>query len=334
MEKFSFFNDIDDDRVYFAEDFARHLAKYFTNGIFNNELQVIANNDMTITIKEGDANIEGYRYTNTGDLTKTIDTADGALKRIDNVVIRLDLTNRLISAQIIKGTFSDSPSAPSLVRNSTTYDLRIAKIIVPEGTTKITQDLIIDTRFLTSDCGNVVSTVQQLNTDDIFAQYNAEFNKWFNNVKDVLSSDAAGNLQSEIDSINNKISYDVLFPVGTILQNTSADFNPNTLYGGTWERIKGKVLVGVDEDDTDFASSGLTGGEKKHQLSVAELPKHRFIINQDGYCTNVSGGAGYTVPNCNSVGVQAPIYTNYIGEDKAHNNLQPYETVYIWKRVA
>ena len=102
MEKFSFFNDIDDDRVYFAEDFARHLAKYFTNGIFNNELKVLANNDMTITIQEGDANIEGYRYTNTGDLTKTIDTADGELKRIDNVVIRLDLTNRLISAQIIK----------------------------------------------------------------------------------------------------------------------------------------------------------------------------------------------------------------------------------------
>ena len=61
MEKFSFFNDINDDRVYYAEDFARHLKKYFTNGIFNNELKVIANNDMTITIQEGDANIEGYR---------------------------------------------------------------------------------------------------------------------------------------------------------------------------------------------------------------------------------------------------------------------------------
>ena len=73
MEKFSFFNDINDDRVYYAEDFARHLKKYFTNGIFNNELKVIANNDMTITIQEGDANIEGYRYTNTGDLIKTIE---------------------------------------------------------------------------------------------------------------------------------------------------------------------------------------------------------------------------------------------------------------------
>ena len=49
MEKFSFFNSINGDRASYAEDFARHLKKYFTNGIFNNELKVIANNDMTIT---------------------------------------------------------------------------------------------------------------------------------------------------------------------------------------------------------------------------------------------------------------------------------------------
>ena len=36
MEKYTFFNDVDDDRAYFAEDFARHLAAYFTNGVFNN----------------------------------------------------------------------------------------------------------------------------------------------------------------------------------------------------------------------------------------------------------------------------------------------------------
>lgn len=212
MEKFSFFNDIDDDRVYFAEDFARHLAKYFTNGIFNNELQVIANNDMTITIKEGDANIEGYRYTNTGDLTKTIDTADGALKRIDNVVIRLDLTNRLISAQIIKGTFNDSPSAPSLVRSSTTYDIKLAEIYVDNGVTSITQSAIKDTRFDKNVCGNVVSTVETIDTtnvynqlytkfEEIIQQETTEFTDWFNRIKNQLDTDAAGHLAAEINKI-------------------------------------------------------------------------------------------------------------------------------------
>ena len=212
MEKSSFFNDIDDDRVYFAEDFARHLAKYFTNGIFNNELKVIANNDMTVTIQEGDANIEGYRYTNTASLTKTIDTADGSLKRIDNVVIRLDLTNRLISAQIIKGTFSDSPSAPSLARSSTIYDLKLAEIYVDNGVTSITQSAITDTRFNKNVCGNVVSTVETINTTDVYNQLytkfeeiiqqeTTEFTAWFNRIKNQLDTDAAGHLAAEINKI-------------------------------------------------------------------------------------------------------------------------------------
>lgn len=217
MEKFSFFNDVNDDRVYYAEDWARHLKKYFTNGIFNNELNVVSNNDMTITIKEGDANIEGYRYTNTGDLVKTIDNADGTLNRIDNVVLRLDLTNRLISAQIIKGTFADKPVVPELVRTSTIYDLRIAKISIPAGTTTITQDLITDTRFITSDCGNVISTVQTPDTENLFIQMQTLFEKqinelnnnfeiWFDSIKNQLDSDAAGNLQNQINNLNsNKV---------------------------------------------------------------------------------------------------------------------------------
>lgn len=222
MEKCSFFNDINDDRIYYAEDFANHLKKYFTNGIFNNELQVIANNDMTITIKAGDANIEGYRYSNTGDLIKTIDTADGTLKRIDTVVLRLDLTNRLISAQIIKGTFSDNPTAPALVRSSTIYDLKLADIFVGAGITSITQSAITDTRFLESVCGVVASTVETLDTeaiyDQLYTKYNeyiaqteASFQVWFNKIKNQLDTDAAGQLTSQImELVKNDLKNDVL----------------------------------------------------------------------------------------------------------------------------
>lgn len=212
MEKSSFFNDINDDRIYFAEDFARHLKKYFTNGVFNNELQVIANNDMTITIREGDANIEGYRYTNTGDLTKTIENADGALKRIDNVVIRLDLTNRLISAQIIKGTFSDTPKAPDLVRSSTIYDLKLAEIYIDKGITSITQSAIKDTRLDNVVCGIVMSPVSTLDLSDLYLQLYTRFEEyidqtestfaeWFNKIKNQLDEDAAGKLSNNIYEI-------------------------------------------------------------------------------------------------------------------------------------
>ena len=217
MEKFSFFNDVDGDRVYYAEDFARHLATYFTNGIFNNGCQVLGNNDdMSVNVNVGSANINGYRYDNDAVKTLSIDNADGVLNRIDNIVIRLDLTNRNIITQVIKGTPASSPVAPDLTRTSTIYDLRIAKVSIPAGTTEITQDLITDTRFITSDCGNVISTVETPDTEQLFIQIQqqfdnfledntTEFDTWFNNVKGQLSTDVAGNLQNEIDAINTDV---------------------------------------------------------------------------------------------------------------------------------
>lgn len=188
MEKYSFFNDVDNDRVYYAEDFARHLAQYFTNGVFNNGCLVLANNEnMSINVSSGSANINGYRYDNDSTKVLTIDNADGVLNRIDNIVIRLDLTNRTITSQVVKGTFADNPTAPALVRTSTTYDLRIAKINIPAGTTTITQDLVEDTRFITSDCGNVICAVQTPDTEQLFIQIQAEFEKELNKMKSALT---------------------------------------------------------------------------------------------------------------------------------------------------
>lgn len=174
MEKYSFFNDVNNDRVYYAEDFARHLSKYFTNGIFNNSCLVLANNEnMTVNVNEGSANINGYRYDNDSVKVLTVENADGVLNRIDNVVIRLDLTNRTITTQIVKGEFAENPVAPDIIRTTTIYDLRIAKINIPAGITTITQDLVTDTRFITSDCGNVISTVETPDTEDLFLQLQA-----------------------------------------------------------------------------------------------------------------------------------------------------------------
>ena len=206
MEKYSFFNDVNGDRVYSAEDFARHLETYFTNGIFDNGCQVVADtNDMAVNVSIGSANINGYRYDNDSIKQIVIENADGVLNRIDNVVIRLDLTNRNIITQVIKGTFANNPVAPNLVRTSTIYDLRIATINIPAGTTEITQDLVTDTRFITNDCGVVESTVNTPNTTDIFAQYDAEFKKWFNNVKDTLNNTPVGNLKELLSNVLKKI---------------------------------------------------------------------------------------------------------------------------------
>jgi len=222
-EKSSFFDSVNADRVYYAADWALHLSKYFTNGIFNNGLKVVSNDNMSVSVESGDANINGYRYNNDPEKVLNVANADGVLNRIDNIVIRLDIPNRQITTEIVQGTFAETAVAPALNRGTSIYELRIAKINIPAGTTAITEDLIEDTRFNSSDCGNVICAVQtpdftnilnqytalwdvliQTKTDDFdswFAQQTANFDVWFERIKGQLNTDAAGHLQLEIDNL-------------------------------------------------------------------------------------------------------------------------------------
>lgn len=206
-QKYGFFNSINNDRVYDASDVAGFLSKFFTNGIFNNSLKVSANDNMTVSVATGTANINGYSYENTESLALDIGEADNELNRIDSVILRLNLSDRNITAMILEGQTATTPGQPVLTRSENIYDLRLANITVSAGTTRITADKITDTRF-TDECGNVVQAVQSLSTEDIFKQYNTWFTTWFDNVKGQLSTDVAGNLQNQINEINDKLIFD------------------------------------------------------------------------------------------------------------------------------
>lgn len=66
---------------------------------------------------------------------------------------------------------------------------------------------------------------------------------------------------------------DIIHPVGSLYISTE-NTDPSTIFGGAWERVKGKMLIGLDEDDTDFDTVGKVGGEKTHTLSDSEIPAH------------------------------------------------------------
>ena len=199
-QKYGFFNSVNNDRVYDASDVAGFLKKFFTNGVFNNSLGVSANDNMTVSVAVGNANINGYSYENTESLTLDINEADSELDRIDSVIVRLDLTNRQITTQILEGQYATTPSQPSITRTGTIYDLRLANILVSAGSTRITTEDITDTRF-GADCGNVTQAVLELDTSEIFAQYEAWFTEWFANLEEQLDTSQAGHLQNEINDI-------------------------------------------------------------------------------------------------------------------------------------
>lgn len=178
MEKSSFFNSVSHDRTYKAEDWAEYFASFIGNGVFpvpSTGLQVVIDSGMNVNIKAGKAWINGYFYNNTSDLTITIGTADGQLNRIDRIVVRWDLTNRIISAEVKSSAYSASPTAPALQRDADIYELALADVYVGAGVTAITQSNITDQRLNTSLCGVVAAVVDQIDTE----AFNAQLQAWF-----------------------------------------------------------------------------------------------------------------------------------------------------------
>lgn len=130
------------------------------------------------------------------------------------------------------------------------------------------------------------------------------------------------------------------FPVGSIYLSV-LDTNPSKWFGGTWEQIaKGRTLVGVDTNDTDFDIVKKTGGSKDMQSHSHDI---RWGNNNGSGVTISNSGSGSKVldiPNwswnynkANSKGSGANIYTNIEGTGNS-GNLQPYFTCYIWCRTA
>ena len=128
-----------------------------------------------------------------------------------------------------------------------------------------------------------------------------------------------------------------MYPVGSIYQTTSSTFNPQTTWGGTWERIKDRFLLAAG---TAYAG-GSTGGEATHKLTTQEMPSHThtMYVNNDGSASSWSPTFGDYLIKPDGVttskkNYQAKLAQNGAGLDQAHNNMPPYLAVYIWKRTA
>lgn len=120
------------------------------------------------------------------------------------------------------------------------------------------------------------------------------------------------------------------FPIGTIYTSVISTNPATTLGYGTWSAFAtGRTLVGVDTGQTEFDTVEETGGAKTHTLTTAEIPAH----SHDIYVGNTGSGS----PSVSASGTNTLSSSGYItntGGGGSHNNLQPYITVYFWKRTA
>ena len=136
-----------------------------------------------------------------------------------------------------------------------------------------------------------------------------------------------------------------IYPVGCLFETTNSAFNPQTHFGGTWEQYgAGRVTVGYSAGETEFNAGGKTGGAKTHTLTEAEMPQHRHLLLVETTSGNIGATTGNGILRADSsqlgrvVSYSSQIELNNTiaerGSSQAHNNLQPYVTVFRWRRTA
>ena len=154
------------------------------------------------------------------------------------------------------------------------------------------------------------------------------------NSPSLTSSDTTLVTTEMLQQFKNSL-FNTMFPMGISII-TQDPRNPSEYLGfGSWERdLQGKALVGVTTDVTSNSPDWVKTvnrefGTYEETLTIAQLPKHRFSFNIAG--NDSSGGH---IADGSSDAISNKAYTDYLGEDRPHNNVPPSKTKYIFTRIA
>lgn len=202
-ENCGFFNAVESggtyDRTYDATDFAKFFRTFASDGVFiepTDQLKVVPKSGMTVTLKAGNAYIEGYWYELDEDMDFTISANTGSNTTYNLITITLDKSQRKIYARKKEGLSNDLPT-----NNESIHDLVVASILLRPETITITSSEIVDRRALGAYCGFVTATFKHIDVETLYTQYESEFNDWLNSLKEQLNENVAANLQNQINAL-------------------------------------------------------------------------------------------------------------------------------------
>lgn len=250
-----------DNTPYEAKDMGTYLATR-TRGVFSAESNLTVTpgeNGLSVSVSPGLAWLKwsdfwGVAALQEQALTLTLDTADGALKRIDAIVCRLDKVNNRAEIVVKKGAPSSAPIVVPPVRDANYDELYIATVLIGAGVISISASAITDQRLNEEYCGLMRDGVTGIPTASLHAQaqqilteltdalnaqivrQSAEFDAWFDDLKGKLGEDPATALQQQVDNLNAAVVGDAFQASGTPVSIAYAGANriaAITAYGET-----------------------------------------------------------------------------------------------------
>ena len=258
---------------YYADDASGYLSTRLS-GVYSadEDFAVTANGDLTVTVSAGQAWVRPARFRGRSIImeqpeTVTLTAADAVRSRIDRLVLRYDAAARKTSLTVLTGTpDSASPTAPEITRTALVYDLCLADIRRPAGSTVVTAADITDTRADEAVCGVMRDGVTGIPTAQLQAQALA------------IMTQLSTELHTKLDALDAAIA---AVESGNFYTKSEADQKfgtPYTLPPATADQLGG-VKVGdyldVDEDGT---ISGKTLNDKI-AAAVAVKSEARLVWN-------------------------------------------------------
>lgn len=193
--KSGFYNSINQDRLYSAEDMNRPYNRLINEGIFatkqgtpSTDFQVLAtDNGMNITVKKGEAMLAKKWIENPTDIAITVSNNTGIVPRKDSIILQVDNKESGRVANIIyrEGIASSNPVPPALSENEDVVEMRVANIYVAAGVNNIEQLAITDLRG-SGECLWITSLIQQVDTSQLFRQWQQAYEDLFSKMKKEL----------------------------------------------------------------------------------------------------------------------------------------------------
>jgi|GEM_PF-836511 len=277
-----------DNTPYEAKDMGTYLATR-TRGVFSSDGNLAVTpgeSGLSVSVSPGLAWLKWSDYWGTAALqeqalTLALDPADGALKRIDAIVCRLDKVNNRAEIVVKKGAPSSAPIVVPPVRDANYDELYIATVLIGAGVISISASAITDQRLNEEYCGLMRDGVTGIPTASLHAQaqqilteltdalnaqivrQSAEFDAWFDDLKGKLGEDPATALQQQVDNLNAAVVGDAFQASGAPVQIAYAGTNRiasitaygETPQGGTTEApvaLTGISSVTVNDDVTEL----------------------------------------------------------------------------------
>lgn len=190
-----FFNSVNGDRKYDARDVSRLFDGMITDGVFlhwgNHFAMEPASSGLSVIVKSGRCWFNHAWVENDSNYTATFSMADPALARTDAIVVEIDERDeyRRGTIKIIKGTAGSGN--PTITKTEQVHQYVLAYVTIPAAATKLTASAI-SIKVGQGECPYAAGILDRVPIDEIWAQWNASFNEWFNSAKNTFSTEWAG----------------------------------------------------------------------------------------------------------------------------------------------